>query len=175
MMKVAVGSKNRVKIEATKKAFESVFPDEKWEIEGIDVKSEVSDQPMSDTESVTGAKNRARKALKALTADFGVGLEGGLHEVEGEWFDSGWIVIVNTKGEEGIGSTIRMSLPKKIMQHIHKGIELGLACDIVFATKDSKQSTGHFGLMTNNAVTRESCYRDGVVAALARFVHEELF
>lgn len=175
MKKVAVGSKNPVKIEAVKQAFKKVFSEEEWIIEGIEVNSEVSNQPMSDRESITGARNRAKKALQALQADYGVGLEGGVQEVDGIWFDCGWMVIVDAKGNEGIGSTVKMLVSEKIMQHIHAGKELGIANDIVFKTKNSKQGDGHFGLMTKNAITRTSGYRDGVISALSRFVQPDIF
>jgi len=174
-MKVAVGSKNPVKIEAVKQAFEKVFPEETWIVEGIEVNSGVASQPMSDKESITGARNRAKKALQKLKADYAVGLEGGVHEIEGKWFDSGWMVIVNKNGEEGVGSTIKMLVSEKIMQHIHGGKELGIANDIVFKTRDSKHGDGHFGLMTKNAITRTSGYRDGVISALSRFVQPDIF
>lgn len=52
---VAVGSTNPVKIEASKLAFEAVWPKRVFEVEGVSVSSGVSDQPMSDQESITGA------------------------------------------------------------------------------------------------------------------------
>ena len=174
-MLIAVGSENPVKVAAVKEAFEKVFPKTTWEIKGIDVGSDVSDQPMSDVESITGATNRATKAMKALKADYGVGLEGGLQELNGEWFDSGWTVICSKQGKRGIGSSIRMEMPEKFMDLIRQGHELGAVSDMMFGTKNSKHSNGHFGLMTNNAITRKSCYIDGIIAALSRFVHPELF
>lgn len=42
MKKVAVGSKNPVKVDAVRIAFERVWPEEKWVVEGAEVKSEVS-------------------------------------------------------------------------------------------------------------------------------------
>lgn len=174
-MKVAVGSKNPVKIAAVREAFQKLFPDNEWEIIGVEVDSGVPDQPMSDEESIAGARNRALKSLKEEGADYGVGLEGGLEEINGYWFDNGWIVVIDRKGIEGIGSTVKMPTPKRLMDLIHKGIELGIANDMVFKTKNSKHSEGHFGLMTKNAITRTSGYRDGVIAALTRFLHPELF
>lgn len=79
------------------------------------------------------------------------------------------------KGQEGIGSTIRMETPPKLMTLIKQGIELGVANDIIFGTTNSKQSNGHFGLMTKDVLTRQSCYSDAVVSALARFIHSHLF
>ncbi len=174
-LKVAVGSKNPVKIEAVRQAFSTVFPDQKWEIVGVDVDSGVSNQPMSDRESIKGARNRAKKSLRKLKADFGAGLEGGLHKIHKSWFDSGWIIIIDKKGDEGIGSTVRLNTPDTFMKHVFEGIELGVVDDIIFKKHNSKHTDGHFGLMTRNGFTRISAYRDGVISALSRFIHPHLF
>ena len=54
MKKVIIASKNPVKINATKKAFEEVFNDH-FEFEGVSADSSVSDQPMSNKETLKGA------------------------------------------------------------------------------------------------------------------------
>lgn len=173
--KVAIGSKNPAKIQAVKLAFEAVWPDQVWVFEGVKVQAGVSNQPMSDQESIKGAKARAKKALKALSADFGVGLEGGLHQIGQHWFDGGWCVVVNSKGELGIGSSAKIPTPKKIMKQVMQGKELGEVIDIIFRTQNAKQGDGHFGLMTKNKITRTSGYRDGIIMALSRFIHPDLF
>ncbi|HET7059911.1 MAG TPA: inosine/xanthosine triphosphatase [Candidatus Saccharimonadales bacterium] len=174
IMKVAVGSKNPVKIESVRLAFKALWPDKKWQVEGVGVASDVSDQPMSDEESIKGAHNRAQKALEKLGADYGVGLEGGLQKTGEHWLDCGWVVVVDKDGNEGIGSTVKMIVPKKMMNLIRAGKELGEACDIVFKETNSKHGDGHFGLMTKNQITRTSGYKDGVIAALSYFVHPNL-
>jgi inosine/xanthosine triphosphatase len=137
--------------------------------------SGVSDQPMSDEESIRGATNRAKKARAKLNAEYGVGLEGGLHKIGKLWFDAGWIVIINQKGQIGYGSSVRANTPKKMINKVKKGMELGLVDDLFFNLKNSKQNEGHFGLITKNAITRTLGYRDGVIMALARFIHPDLF
>ena len=97
---VAVGSLNPVKIEAVKLAFEAVWPEKVFAVEGTSVESGVSSQPLSDAESIKGARARAKKSLKKLGADFGVGLEGGLHKTGNTWFDCGWVVVVSKSGDE---------------------------------------------------------------------------
>lgn len=174
-MKIAVGSQNPIKIEATRRAFEALWPEEKWEISGTDVSSGVSSQPMSDEESIRGARNRARHALKTTGVDYGVGLEGGLHKIGKHYFDCGWIVVVDRAGNEGIGSTGKILTPPRLLKFIDQGMELGTANDIVFHTINSKQNEGHFGLMTKNVITRSDGYMHGVVLALSRFVHPHLF
>ena len=175
MKKVAVGSVNPVKIKATRVAFEKVWPDEKWEVEGIEVGSNVSDQPMSDVESIKGALTRARKALTKGRVDYGVGLEGGIQKIGKRWFDGGWAAVIRKDGMKGVGSTAKLLVPDKMMKMIEAGRELGDVIDHFFSRKNSKQNEGHFGLMTKNVVTRTSGYVDGVVMALAVFINEELF
>ena len=58
-MKVFVGSKNKIKVDAVRRAFEGVFLNETWVVEGQEVDSGVSEQPMDEEETVRGARNRA--------------------------------------------------------------------------------------------------------------------
>lgn len=174
-MHIAVGSTNPVKIEAVRLAFQTMWPEETCTVEGVGVASGVSSQPMSDSESIRGARNRANQARLSSDADFGVGLEGGLQEIDGRHFDCGWVVVVDRDGYEGIGSTIRISTPPCMMTLIRNGMELGEANDKIFGRENSKQAEGHFGLMTKNVITRTAGYRDGVISALSRFIHRDLF
>lgn len=174
-MKIAVGSTNPVKVNATKKAFQKVWPKKKWEVVGLDINSKVSSQPMSDTESITGATNRAKGVLEQAKADFGVGIEGGLTKINGEWFDTAWMVIIDKKGKKGIGASISMPTPPTFMKKVHKGMEIGHIDDEVFKKKNSKHQQGHYGLMTKGLITREDGYIHGVISALTMFMHPSLF
>lgn len=174
-MKVAVGSENPVKIEAVQLAFQEVWPDEQWEIFGMKVNSGVSHQPMSDEESIRGARNRAGEALEKSDADYGVGLEGGLHQTGEHYFDCGWIVVLDRKNNEGIGSSIKMLTPKKMVEMTKQGIEIGDIDDLLFGRENSKQAEGHFGLMTKNRITRTEGYTHAVISALTRFIHFDLY
>ncbi len=175
MKKVAVGSKNPTKLEAVRLAFGEIWPEEEWEIIGVSSPSGVSNQPMSDEESITGARNRARHAIAETKADYGVGLEGGIQQIGANHFECGWMVVTDKNGTEGIGSSIKMNTPKKVMELIEKGKELGDVIDILFNRTNAKQAEGYFGLMTKNAITRTKGYTDGVIVALTRFIHPHLF
>lgn len=174
-MKIAVGSHNPVKIAAVKEAFETAFPKETFVVQGVTVLSGVSDQPMSDKESIRGATNRAKRSMKKIKADYGVGLEGGMQKIGKEWYTSGWSVVVSKDGIIGCGSSISMVIPPKLLEHIMNGIELGVANDLVFKEINSKHAGGHFGIMTNGAVSRTAAYKDAVFSALGRFLHPEVF
>jgi inosine/xanthosine triphosphatase len=174
-MKIAVGSTNPVKINATKQAFQKVWPKKKWEVVGFEVSSGVADQPMSDIESIKGAINRAKGALKLGKADYGVGLEGGIQKTNGVWFDTGWIVVIDKNGTKGIGTSIRMQSPPAMMKYVKKGMELGHIDDMLFGEKNTKHKQGHFGLMSKGVLLREEAYQHGVISALVRFLHPKLF
>lgn len=173
MKNVVVGSENPVKIQAVKEAFTRMWPDEDWHVSGINAASGVADQPMFAEESVQGATQRARTALAHEDADFGVGLEGGLQEVAGSWFDIGWIVVVDQAGVRGIAPTVGVCIPEQVMAHVRAGKEVGAACDEVFGTVNSKQANGAHGLLTKDRITRTDAYRDGVLSALSAFIHSD--
>ncbi len=174
-MKIVIGSTNPVKIEAVRLAFEKVWPEKTWGVTGVNVPSGVSVQPMSDAESIVGARNRAKSAQNKLDTDYGVGIEGGIEKIGEHWFDCGWIVVIDKNGQEGIGSSLRLMVPPSMVQSIQAGKELGDVIDEVFGRKNARQAEGHFGLMTKGAVTRTSGYVDGIIAALSRFIHPQLF
>jgi inosine/xanthosine triphosphatase len=173
-MIVAVGSLNPAKIEAARLAFDAVWPGPVDDLRGFDVSSGVAAQPMTDAEAIRGARNRAARAIALGQADYGVGIEGGLEQTEGSWFNSGWAVVVDRAGREGTGSTLRMQVPLALMDLVLAGQELGEACDLVFGRTNANRSEGFVGLMTGNAIHRTGALCDAVIAALTPFLHPAL-
>jgi len=94
MKKIIIASKNPVKINATLIGFQKMFPNEQFEIEGVSVSSGVNDQPKNDSETFSGAWNRADNACKEKPdADFCVGIEGGIEEKNSDMEAFAWVVI----------------------------------------------------------------------------------
>lgn len=159
---------NPAKIEAAKLGFEAFWPQKKWAFCGTAAKSLIADQPMSDKETIEGARNRAKHALELLPeAAFGIGLEGGLHQISSHHFCCGWMVVRDKEGNEGIGATVKMPVAGETIELIKGGMELGHASDKVFNRTNSKHAEGYFGILTKELITRSSGYRDGVIVALA--------
>ncbi len=176
MKKIIVASTNPVKIKSTEVAFSKMFPDENFSIEGITAPSNVSDQPMSEIETLTGALNRAKNASELVPdSDYWVGIEGGLMEINGgmEVFD--WVVVKSKKGFIGKGRTSSFLLPKKVVEEIKKGKELGDANDVVFGTVNSKQVNGAVGILTGNVLTRATHYEPAIILALIPFKNPDLY
>lgn len=171
-MHVIVASLNPVKVEAAREAFAVQFPGQRLEIEALAVASGVSEQPISDAETRQGARNRVRKAREARPgADYWVGLEGGLEELDGLLMASAWMAVADRTGRISEARTPTLPLPPAVQALVHEGLELGAANDRVFATVNSKQGGGAFGLLTKGRYTREGIYTQTLVLALIPFVH----
>ena len=173
-MLIAVGSTNPTKIAPVKDIFSKHFSP--VEVKGVAVESGVADQPMNIDEMYKGALSRAKKALEQVKgAEYGVGIEGGLHKHSFGWFEHSIVVILNTKGHIGIGASGGLVLPEIIMDSIHKGKNLEEAIDTHFKTEKIGEGIGMFGIMTKGVVTRSSGVQHGVAFALARFLHPHVY
>ena len=176
MPKIVLASKNPAKVKATQEGFQRMFPQEVFEFASVSVTSGVKDQPSSDAEALQGALNRAEHASQAMPeADFWVGMEGGIEEKENEMMSFAWIVVKGKDSRIGKGRSGTFFLPREVVKLIKEGKELGVADDIVFQRKDSKQKNGAVGILTGDVLTRSEFYSDAVILALIPFKHQELY
>ena len=175
MKKIIVASQNPVKLQAVKMGFEQVFSDEIFDVQGVAVASGVNDQPFTHEETLQGAVNRVESAQQASAqADYWVGVEGGVEDVNGELHAFAWIVVRSTS-LQGKGCTGIFVLPPRVAELVHGGMELGDADDVVFQRSNSKQENGAVGLLTGDVITRASLYAHAVVLALIPFRNMELY
>jgi inosine/xanthosine triphosphatase len=174
MIHIIVASKNPVKIDAVRDAL-AAFLNELFEITGVSVPSGVSDQPMSDAETLTGAVNRVNAALQHYpSGDYYVGLEGGVEQTASGLMAFAWMVISNGQ-RVGKARTASFFLPPRVAELVHGGMELGHADDVVFARSNSKQQNGAIGLLTADEITRKSLYLPAVQMAFIPFLNPELY
>ena len=176
MKTVIVASTNPVKIEAVKNGFTAMFPDGQFDVQGVAGMSGVGNQPKSDADTFRGAKNRVNSVReKVSTADFWVGIEGGVEEKDGRMEAFAWIYIRAADGRIGQGKTGTFVLPRPVAALIRKGKELGEADDIVFKKTNSKLTTGAVGILTDNIIDRATYYSQAVILALIPFKHREYY
>jgi len=176
MQKIIVASKNPVKLNATRRGFEQMFPETEFIVEGVSVESGVSDQPIGRDETLQGAYNRLNGIIEIVPdADYWVGVEGGIEVHNKEMEVSAWIVIQDKSGRQGKGQTGTFVLPPAIAEHINDGKELGTATDIVFGQTNSKQAGGSIGELTGGLIDRTAHYDVGVIFALIPFKNPELY
>ncbi|KKU46194.1 MAG: putative non-canonical purine NTP phosphatase [Microgenomates group bacterium GW2011_GWA2_46_7] len=191
-MRIIVGSKNPVKIGAVQEAFRKYWSE--CEVVGVDVESGVSSQPISEKETINGARQRAYNALKMdERAEYGVGLEGGVTEIEGKMFECAWVAIVgkvmasprslrvsrhfsgtNVLEVQGLGGGLYFELPEKIADKIRQGGELGPIMEETMKY-DVKRTNGAIGVLTKDQLKRKDAYVQIVLSALIKFVSPEWY
>jgi inosine/xanthosine triphosphatase len=170
----AVGSKNPIKIACVLDAAREYWPGA--QAVGVIAESGVSNQPVTDHETFTGALNRARLALaRTPEADFGVGVEGGIVDDDDGMWTYAWVVIVDREDRVGKGQSGRFELPAGVIALVRSGMELGHADDQFFGRENSKQQEGAIGILSDGRITRLTLYKPAVTFALLRFLHPEYY
>jgi inosine/xanthosine triphosphatase len=175
MITLVVASTNPVKVQAAVNGFRRMFPSADLNVVTVTVPSGVGHQPMSDEETLTGALNRVQQAVALVPdADYWIGIEGGVEEVEGDVAAFAWLVVRSAR-LVGKSRTGTFFLPRAVADLIRQGKELGEADDIVFNRLNSKQENGAVGILTGNVVERMSLYEQAMILALIPFKNEALY
>ncbi len=172
--KIAVGSKNEPKIEATRLALLPIWPEAT--IVAVSVPSGVPDQPWGITAAIQGALNRAKAAMRLTGADLGVGLEGSVEEGPGDiLLLTGWSAIVTADGRWGIGGGARTLLPPDLADMLRSGAELGPAIDQWLGRQGIRHQEGTVGVLTDGRLTRAESFANTLIHALAPILHPEWY
>ncbi len=168
-MRVIVGSRNPVKIDATREVLRRLHGDD-IRVDGVRVESGVSNQPWGDEETLRGALNRAEAALAVGGATLGVGLEGGLVEVDGRVFTCAWSAVARVDGMIGVAGGANLLLPPPAAEAVRNGAELGPTMDLLTGLQDTKHRQGAIGILTQGYLDRQSAYEHILTLALARLL-----
>ena len=171
-MKILIGTKNPGKIEGAKQAFEKYF--DNVDIEGIQVSSNVGDQPINE-EILQGAKNRVKNLKEYainnnIEADFYISSEGGITNLLGEWIDINAVVIEDSKGFQSIGTSQGFPIPNKYLDEI-KQTELGKVMDKIFNGKELGKGKGGINFLTKDEVSRIDLVKNAFVMALVSHIN----
>jgi len=172
-LKIAVGSLNPLKLEAVKSILDQAGMGD--EFISVAVESGVSHTPLSNSETIAGARRRAEEARAASGADWGIGLEGGMNRVAGEWFTCVWCVIADGTAESA-GGGVHFQLPPAVVRAIlEEGLEMGPAMDRLAGTTMSKRKMGAEGLLTEGLIDRKTTFEIAVIYALAPRLSQEYY
>ncbi len=170
---VAIGSKNRSKIEAVRKAVTPFWPKARFVALAVD--SGVSEMPTSRAEGKRGALQRAQEARTRIDADLGVGLEGAIYKDEDGLYITNWVAIVDAQGDTGVANSGSLPLPESLAERIHQGEEIGLIIDLLVGRDDASRELGAAGFFTRGLIPRSDASQLGVAFALAPFLHASLY
>lgn len=123
-MKVAIGTTSELKIRALKSALTKL--EVEAEVVFLKTESGVSPQPFGYGEMTQGAKNRAVAALEKEHPSIALGVESGLVEIEGSYFDIACVYIKTNEGDESVSYSAGYFTPGWIIEEIkEKNTEYG--------------------------------------------------
>lgn len=173
MMKIKVGTHNPLKVRATRNVMEKIYTN--VDVEGIEVDSGVSDQPIGLDETIQGAVNRARNAF--LDADLSVGIESGLlaapHSITG-YLDLQWCAIYD--GERiTLGVSAGFEYPPVVVEEVLKGQEVGEVMDEVTGVEKLGQKTGAVSILTKGLLDRTENTEQCVLMAMIPRMNSDLY
>ncbi|CAM3408908.1 MULTISPECIES: inosine/xanthosine triphosphatase [Yersinia] len=165
MYHVVAATTNPAKIRAITLAFNDVFGADTCHIEGINVDSGVSLQPIGSDETRTGARQRVAAARQIKPeADFWVGVEAGIEDN----MTFAWIVVEHLQ-QRGESRSASLMLPQIILQGINQGRELGDEMALLTGNAEVKRQGGAIGVFTDGKLSRTSVYHQALVLALVPF------
>lgn len=176
-MNVVVGSKNPTKLASVKQAFDRYFDSQVIDYQTLETDSGVSEQPLSVEETIQGALNRAVNAAQAVTADFSVGIEGGIsfYTMNGHEYgvEISWVCVRDcTSGQSEIASSAGFPVFPKVVAHIKQGKTLSDAMAEEYGMQQLGQKNGYIGWLSDDEITRQSSNFEAVFLALGSLMKE---
>lgn len=183
---VSIGTKNQAKITAVKDAFKVFFKKADLDFKGLQVDSEVGDQPIGIDNTTKGAIIRAKTALSLIETDsadqtefYGVGIEAGLipiAQATTKYMDMQFTAIIN-QNRLGLGVSSGFEYPASVINDVISGKagEIGDVMEKLSGIKNCKEKNGAIGYLTNNIVTRTDILKNGVIMALLPFINQDLY
>ena len=177
-MRLNIGSKNIVKIEALKETIKDYDFLSDTEVIPKEVNSDVSDQPMTIDETVDGAINRAKSSYG--NCDCSVGIESGFMKVKSAKTGHMEITVcaIYDGKDTSLGFSPSFECPPKVMKNIiDNDQDLTQACNSVGLTADPKlgQAQGMIGILTKGRVKRKDYTKNAITMALIQLDNRALY
>lgn len=173
-LKVAVGSTNRVKVDAVRNVFTQAFG--LVEVVSVDPEHGVERQPI-DGRVLEGAVERAKNAISKAAADFGVGIEAGLvkDQFTGRYTDVQYCAIIDSSGRMTTGHGPGFEYPPKVTQAAMDGGSVGDTMSSITGIEDIGRRGGSVGFLSDGLIDRTSLSEIAVLMALIPRIRNELY
>jgi len=173
-MQVTVGSKNPVKLKATRNVLEKIYP--QLTVSTVDADSEVPDQPMGKEQTITGAIKRAKNAY-TTDVDLSVGIESGLmetpHSLTG-YLDMQWCAIYD--GDKiTLGVSAGFEYPPMVVEEVLKGKEVGEVMDRITGVNNLGEKTGAVSYLTKGMLNRTGNTVQCVLMAMVPRMNKDMY
>lgn len=123
-MKIALGSTSNNKKNILSEALKS---EDISDLRCHDVSSEIAEQPLTEAETIQGAKNRAKNSFLADdSVDLAFGMEGGLSKIDNIYHLVCITAIYTKNNSYYLGISSKLPLPKTVSEKIDSGEAFGI-------------------------------------------------
>jgi len=168
-MKIFVGSKNPIKIEAVREILQDYSNLNSASVFGVDVNSDVADQPKTLEETINGAINRAKNAF--ADCDYSFGLESGLMAVPKTktGFMDVCVCAIYDGREVYLGLSSAWEPPKVVVDYmLREGLNMNDSAFKAGLTNNLKigSEEGLVGIVTKGRLTRKEYTKEAIRTAL---------
>lgn len=171
-MKVIIGSSSDRKIKTVERIFNAITKTE-VNVVGYSTKSGVPETPY-DKQTYDGAKNRALSCKMKQIADYYIGLESGLVERYGQFYEEAWACVITTNGDEFYGYSSGLKLPDFILKKMKDSNKEHFEIMATIETEMEKTANDTWGTYTAGAISREISLEEALRNALIQAIpHKE--
>ncbi len=173
-LRIAVGSSNKVKVDAVRNVFTQAFG--LVEVVSVELSSSTEKQPMEER-TIKGAIRRAQEALETGKADYGVGIEAGLfhNKVLGKHLDIQYCAIVDSSGKMTVGHGPGFEYPPDVIRSVLDGGTVGDTMSDITGIEKIGHRQGSIGYLSDGLIDRTSLTEIAVLMALIPRIRKELY
>ncbi len=176
MLRVAVGSKNPVKLRATRNVLRALVG--RVRVTRVRVEKPFA-QPLGQAQTIEGAASRAEQALKAGSYDIGVGIEAGLApapRTRSGFVDVQWCAILDREGNLTLGHGSGFEYPLKVTEEVLvRRREVGKAMEHLSGIKRIGERMGSIGYLSRGRLTRTRLTEQAVFMAMLPKMRASLY
>lgn len=173
-MIVAAGTKNPAKVEGIRLAFARHFTG--ITVRTIDSSSVTRAQPLGLDQMTEGAIARAKFAISKLGGDYGVGVEAGIFQMSGAYFDHQQAAIVDGTGRFSLGHSAGYPLPTRAVEEmIGAGKELERYAESLSGIAEIGDKGGLVNHLTKGAMTRTDLTEQCIIMALIPWLQKDVY
>ena len=177
----AIGTVNPIKVQAVEEVIKDYARFERVSIQSYSVSSEISEQPLSLEEIISGAKNRAKNAYQLCEGcDYSFGIESGLFEAVGTQtgYLEACICCIYDGENHHTGLSCGFEVPPQILGCVlDKNMDLSQACYHSGVTANAKlgSAEGLIGILTKGRVNRKEYTKQCIKMAMVQIEHADWY
>lgn len=168
-MKIVLGSTSSTKIQILREVLND-FVKEEIEVLGVEVNSEITDQPLDEVTTIQGSMNRSANALKNNTdASFSIGMEGGLDLVSKRgYFLICAATITDKDGHVAIGVSSKLQLPREVSDAIMGGDQFG---EVIRQYTEDHKGDLNIKLVLDELISRKVSFTEAIRNAYLAYLN----